>query len=180
MKILLLTTTLFALMSCTFNGPKKYSGSFQPNWESVSTFPKSPEFFLDAKFGIYTHWGPVTVATDHPDSEGDVQWYGRHMYNPDNPAFDYHRDRFGDQHEFGYKDVTKLFRGENFDAWEWADIFVHSGARFAGPVAIHHDNYAMWDSEVTPWNSMDQSPGRDFTGELADAIKAKLTQILPK
>lgn len=146
---------------------------YKPTWESVSQFPKSPEFFLDAKFGIYTHWGPVTIGSDHPDSEGGVQWYGRHMYNENNPAFVYHRERFGEQSEFGYKDVTKLFKGEEFNAEEWADIFAGSGAKFAGPVAIHHDNYAMWDSEVTPWNSMDQSPGTDFTGELAKAVKAK-------
>lgn len=174
MKNLLVIVIIAALCSCSNqNTGEPGSLPYQETWESLKKFPKNPEFFLDAKFGIYTHWGPVTVATDHPDSEGGVQWYGRNMYNKDDPAFSYHQERFGDQKEFGYKELTKLFKGEKFDADEWAEIFASSGARFAGPVAIHHDNYAMWDSDVTPWNSVDQSPSIDFTAELSRAIKAK-------
>ena len=170
----LLLLVLLSIASCNNKQESTNSDNlpYQETWESVSNYPKAPDFFLDAKFGIYTHWGPVTVGTDHPDAVGRVQWYGKFMYDINSPTFTYHKERFGDQYKFGYKDVTKLFKGENFDAKEWADLFAKSGAKFAGPVAIHHDNYAMWDSEINPWNSMDQMPKRDFTGELAKEIKA--------
>ena len=174
MKYLFLLILSVPFLSCTStNKENKTSLPYENTWESVSQFPKSPEFFLDAKFGIYTHWGPVTVASDHPIPVGGVQWHGQHMYDKNYPAYFYHRERFGDQHEVGYKEITRMFRGEKFDAKEWAEIFARSGAKFAGPVAIHHDNYAMWASKVTRWNSVDGTPGKDFTGELAEAIKAK-------
>ena len=71
----------------------------------------------------------------------------------------------------GYKDIIPRFKAEKFDAEAWADLFARSGAKFAGPVAVHHDNFAMWDSAVTPWNAVKMGPHRDITGELAKAIK---------
>jgi len=129
-----------------------------------------PEWFRDAKFGIYTHWGPITVGAE--DGPGGVQWYGRNMYMEKSPTFAYHRQKFGDQRQFGYKDVVPLFRAEKFDPEAWAELFAASGAKFAGPVAIHHDNFAMWDSALTRWDSVDMGPHRDVTGELARAIRA--------
>lgn len=143
---------------------------YQPTWESLKKHD-APEWFRDAKFGIYTHWGPVTVGAE--DGPGGVQWYGRNMYLPKSPTFEYHRKRFGDQHKVGYKDVVPLFKAEKFDAEAWADLFAKAGARFAGPVAIHHDNFAMWNSAYTEWDSMDKSPKRDFTAELEKAIRKR-------
>ncbi len=166
------------------------SGPYEPNWESLSKHYQTPEWFKDAKLGIYTHWGPVTVGSETVGI-GGVQWYGQHMYNKiekpveinkedmvfeahlDDALFEAHKAHFGDQKEFGYKDIIPLFKAEKFDADQWADIFAASGAKFAGPVAIHHDNFAMWDSKVNPWNSMDKGPGRDITGQLEKAIKAR-------
>jgi alpha-L-fucosidase len=144
---------------------------YEASWESLSKHAV-PEWFKDAKFGIYTHWGPVTVGSEDAE-QGRVQWYGMGMYQPKNAAFEFHRQKFGDQREFGYKDVVKLFRAEKFDAQKWASLFAASGAKFAGPVAIHHDNFAMWDSAVTAWDSLDQGPKRDITGELAKAIRGQ-------
>lgn len=172
--ILRYLSVVIFIITCSCSQNKTNSESllpYQETWESVSNYPKSPEFFLDAKFGIYTHWGPVTVGTDHPDAVGGTQWYGQKMYEKNKGVFKYHKKRFGDQNEIGYKEITKMFNPTKFNANEWAEIFARSGAKFAGPVAIHHDNYAMWDSEVTPWNSMDGTPKTDFTGELAKAIK---------
>jgi alpha-L-fucosidase len=95
------------------------------------------------------------------------------MYDRKSPVFAYHQKRFGDQAKFGYKDVIPQFKAEKFDAEAWAELFVRSGAKFAGPVAVHHDNFAMWDSEVTPWNSVKMGPHRDITGELEKAIKRR-------
>jgi len=146
------------------------AGSYEPTWESLRKH-QDPEWFRDAKFGIYTHWGPVTVGAE--DGPGGVQWYGRNMYVESSPTFAYHRKKFGDQHTFGYKDVAVLFKAEKFDARAWAALFAEAGAKFAGPVAIHHDNYAMWDSKYTEWDSTDQSPKRDFTAELEKAIRGR-------
>ncbi|NIP22480.1 MAG: alpha-L-fucosidase [Phycisphaerae bacterium] len=150
----------------SITGPKRYEST----WESLAKHT-DPEWFRDAKFGIYTHWGPVTVGAE--DGPGGVQWYGRNMYVPKSPTFEYHKKRFGDQNKVGYKDVIPLFNPKKFDAEAWAELFAAAGAKFAGPVVIHHDNYAMWDSAFTKWDSMDQSPKRDFTAELEKAIRKR-------
>ncbi|MHC4204702.1 MAG: alpha-L-fucosidase [Planctomycetota bacterium] len=148
----------------------KNNETYEPNWISLSKH-KVPEWFRDAKFGIYTHWGPVTVGAE--DGPGGVQWYGYNMYRKESPTFEYHRKKYGDQNEVGYKDMVRMFAAEKFDAEAWAELFAAAGAKFAGPVAIHHDNYAMWDSKYTEWDSMDQKPGRDFTAELEKAIRKR-------
>ncbi len=152
------------LLHASTSGPRLYEST----WESLAKHT-NPEWFRDAKFGIYTHWGPVTVGAE--DGPGGVQWYGRNMYDPKSPTFEYHQKRFGDQNKVGYKDVIPLFNPKKFDADAWAELFAAAGAKFAGPVVIHHDNYAMWDSAFTEWDSMDQSPKRDFTAELEKAIR---------
>jgi len=143
---------------------------YEPNWQSLSKH-KVPEWFSDAKFGIYTHWGPITYAVSEANSL--MEWYAREMYIPQHPAFKYHQRRFGDQKKFGYKDIIPLFKAEQFNAEQWAELFYSAGAKFAGPVAIHHDNFAMWDSAFTEWNSVTKGPHRDITGELEKAIRAK-------
>ena len=148
------------------NIPAGPTGPLEPTWKSLSTH-QDPEWFRDAKLGIYTHWGPVTVGCE----ESGGQWYGSEMYIAGNPVFEYHKKKFGDQKSFGYKDVIPLFTAEKFDPEHWADLFAKAGAKFAGPVAVHHDNFAMWDSEVTPWNSAKMGPKRDITGELAKAYR---------
>ncbi|WP_419194828.1 alpha-L-fucosidase [Novipirellula herctigrandis] len=144
---------------------------YEADWTSLSKHV-APEWFKDAKFGIYTHWGPVTVGSENAE-KGGVQWYGMRMYEPKNPAFDFHRETFGEQKDFGYKDIVERFTAPEFDAEKWAELFAASGAKFAGPVVIHHDNYAMWDSKVTEWDTMDKGPKRDVTAELEKAIRAQ-------
>lgn len=146
------------------------AGPYQADWTSLKGH-KDPEWFRDAKLGIYTHWGPVTVGAE--DGPGGVQWYGKYMYDPKSPTFEYHRQKYGDQAKVGYKDMIPKFTAEHFDADEWADLFAKSGAKFAGPVAIHHDNFALWDSQVTRWNSVGMGPRRDITGALEKAMRAR-------
>lgn len=155
--------------------PPSPAAPYEPTWESLQKH-EDPEWFRDAKFGIYTHWGPITAATD--GAPADMEWYGRQLYDPKHKAFQYHREKFGDQKTVGYKDVIPRFTAERFDPEAWADLFARAGARFAGPVAVHHDNFAMWDSAVTRWNSRAMGPKRDITGELAKAIRAKGLKFL--
>jgi len=151
------------------------TGPYEPKWESLKRH-RVPEWFRDAKFGIYTHWGPVTLGSE--EGPGGAQWYGRNMYVRKSPCFEFHRKRFGDQRKVGYKDIIPLFKAEKFDAEAWARLFAEAGAKFAGPVAIHHDNFAMWDSALTRWDAKDMGPHRDIVGELAKAIRARGMRFL--
>ncbi len=155
-------------------------GPFRPDWESLKAH-QDPEWFRDAKFGIYTHWGPVTVGSENyrggmaktkATRAGDPQWYGKSMYDTNTGVFAFHEAIFGGQNKVGYKDLIPKFAATKFNADEWADLFARAGAKFAGPVAVHHDNFAMWDSRITRWNSKNMGPHRDVTGELEKAIRA--------
>jgi alpha-L-fucosidase/arylsulfatase A-like enzyme len=150
--------------------PKMPAGKYKADWASLKEHSQVPEWFKDAKLGIYTHWGPTTVGAE--GGKGGEQWYGRNIYNPKTKIFSIHKERFGEPKTFGFKDIIPKFTAKKFDADAWAKLFADSGAKFAGPVAVHHDNFAMWDSDITRWNSVDMGPGRDFTGELAESIRA--------
>jgi alpha-L-fucosidase len=154
--------------TCAF--PQTFDGRYRADWESLKS-NRDPEWFRDAKLGIYTHWGPITFATE--DAPSEMEWYGQQLYLPKHAAFAYHQQKFGDQHTVGYKDVIPKFTAPKFNADEWADLFARAGAKFAGPVAVHHDNFAMWDSKVTRWNSAAMGPKRDITGELERAIRKR-------
>lgn len=138
------------------------------NWESLKdTRNDEPEWFRDAKFGIYFHWGVYSVPAY------DSEWYPRNMYINGQRSHDHHVDTYGSPLEFEYADFVPMFKAENFNAEEWASLFRKAGAQFAGPVAEHHDGFSMWDSKHTPWNVGDKGPQRDITGELANAIRGE-------
>ena len=82
-----------------------------------------------------------------------------------------HVKTFGELSEFGYKDFFPMFKAEKFDADEWAELFKAAGAKFAGPVAEHHDGFALWDTEFDKWNSVEMGPGIDIVGTLGEALK---------
>lgn len=148
--------------------PKEGSEApYQPNWESLATHTPAPEWFRNDKFGIYFHWGVYSVP-----AFGN-EWYPRHMHDKNRKEYTHHVNKYGVPTEFGYDRFVPEFTAEHFDAEEWCDLFQKAGARFAGPVAEHHDGYAMWDSELTPWNSMDTGPKRDITGEMAAALRKR-------
>jgi len=153
--------------------------AYQPTWTSLCNHPV-PEWFRDAKFGIYTHWGPYTVPAYGGSSDAlcgkgnsfyNSAWYPRHMYDPNHPVFKHHVKTFGPQNEFGYKDFIPMLTGERFDAAQWLDIFKDAGAKFVGPTAQLHDGFAMWDSKVNRWNCKAMGPKRDVTGEFAAAAR---------
>ena len=142
------------------------SQRYQPTWTSLQNH-RTPQWLRDAKFGIYTHWGLYSVPACGPNGS----WYAFNMYREGNPQFDYHKKTFGPATEFGYKDFIPMFTADKFDAVEWAEIFQSSGAKFAGPVAEHHDGFSMWDSQINEWNAAKMGPKRDVVGELEKAIR---------
>lgn len=141
--------------------------TYSEDWESLGKHQESPEWFKDAKLGIYFHWGLYSVPAF------DSEWYPRNMHFKNHKVYKHHVEKYGEPSEFGYHDFAPMFKAEHFDPNEWASLFKNTGAKFAGPVAEHHDGYAMWDSKLTPWDVMDTGPKRDITGELEKAIKGE-------
>jgi len=139
-------------------------GPCEPTWESLKRNYRVPVWFYEAKFGLFMHWGLYSVPAHHNE------WYEKHMYGADRK---WHVEHFGPQDKFGYKDFIPLFTCRDFDPDAWADLFQKSGARFVVPTAEHHDNFALWDSQVTPFNARAMGPHRDLIGELAKAVRAR-------
>lgn len=133
---------------------------FHPTWESIAENYQIPEWFKDAKFGIFIHWGPYSVP-----AYGN-EWYPRNMYLEGHDVYNHHRETWGAQDTFGYKDFIPLFTAEKFNAEEWIEIFKRSGAKYIVPVAEHHDGFAMYDSDLNEWNAVDMGPRRDIIAEL--------------
>jgi len=170
-----INSVIFVVLLCCFlfvmcisdQGHKAPKGPFTVDWESLSKHNPAPDWFLDAKFGIYFHWGVYSVPAF------STEWYPRRMHELDSKENKHHIATYGQPTEFGYPDFVPMFKAEKFNANEWADLFVRAGARFAGPVAEHHDGFSMWDSDLTPWNAADKGPKRDITGELEKAIHGR-------
>jgi len=137
---------------------------YQANWESLKKY-SVPEWFKDAKFGIFIHWGVYSVPA------WGSEWYPREMYQKDSKEFKHHVETFGAQNDFGYKDFIPRFKAEKFDAAQWIALFKKSGAKYVVPVAEHHDGFAMYKTSLSKWNAAEMGPKRDIVGELAAEAK---------
>ncbi len=139
-------------------------GPYKATWESIKENYTVPEWFKDAKFGIFMHFGVYTVAAHASE------WYPRHMYS-NGGVQKWHEEHFGRVDTFGYKDMIPLFKTEKFNADEWAELFQKSGAKYIIPTAEHHDGFAMYDSKLTKWNAKNMGPHKDIIGELSEAVR---------
>lgn len=137
-------------------------GPFQPTWESLRDNYHLPAWFNQAKFGIFIHWGLYSIPARINE------WYIRHMYTTD---VKWHTEHYGPPDKFGYKNFIPLFTAKKYDPSQWAHLFREAGAKYVVPVAEHHDGFAMWNSDITPWCAGKMGPKRDLTGELAAAVK---------
>jgi len=140
-------------------------GPFRPEWESLKKY-EAPEWYRDAKFGIFIHWGIYSVP-----AFGN-EWYPRNMYSVGSDEYKHHIATYGPQDKFGYKDFIPMFRAAEFNAAAWAELFQKAGAKYVVPVAEHHDGFAMYDSGVSDWTAAKMGPQRDIIGELAGAVRA--------
>ncbi len=143
------------------------AGPFAPTWESIAANYQTPAWFQDAKFGIFMHWGIYSVAAHGPSA---AEWYEKHMYAGD---AQWHAENFGPIDKVGYKNLIPLFTAAKWDPEAWAKLFKAAGAKFVIPTAEHHDNFALWDSNVTPFNAKRMGPKRDLIGDLAAAVRAQ-------
>ena len=140
-------------------------GPFEPSLESLAGF-ETPDWFRDAKLGIWAHWGPQSVARF-----GD--WYARNMYREGSDQYRYHLRTYGHPSRFGYKDVVALWKAEKFDPDELMDRYVAAGAKYFVAQAVHHDNFLNYDSELHRWNSARVGPCRDVVAAWRSAAVAR-------
>ncbi|WP_372938156.1 alpha-L-fucosidase, partial [Seonamhaeicola sp.] len=141
-------------------------------WDELAEQYQCPEWFRDAKFGIWFHWGPQAV----PEQGGG--WYARHMYMQDvgrqtfgKMAYPYHLMTYGHPSEFGYKDVINLWKAEKFDAEALINFSKENGAKYIVALANHHDHFDLFDSSYHPWNSVNVGPKKDIIGEFEAATR---------
>lgn len=132
------------------------TGKFEPNWDSLKQY-ECPEWFRDAKFGIWAHWSPQC----EPEA-GD--WYARNMYRPGMRQYKSHLETYGPQSKFGYKDICNEFKAEKWDPDKLLALYKKAGAKYFVALANHHDNFDMWDSKYQPWNSVNVGPKKDVIG----------------
>ncbi len=140
------------------------AGPFTPALDSLEKY-EVPDWYRDAKFGIFIHWGVYSVPAF------GSEWYPRNMYLKDDPVFAHHVETYGPQNQFGYKDFIPQFTAAKFDPAAWADLFKKAGAKYVVPVAEHHDGFAMYDSGLSDWTAAKMGPKRDVIGQLAAAVR---------
>ncbi|MFT3786869.1 MAG: alpha-L-fucosidase [Tepidisphaeraceae bacterium] len=139
--------------------------SFEPSWDSLQRF-QTPDWFRDAKFGIWAHWGPQC----QPEA-GD--WYARHMYVQGHWQYNAHVKRYGHPSKFGFKDVINDWKAEKWDPEALLDLYAAAGAKYFFALANHHDNFDLYDSKHHNWNSTKLGPKKDLIGGWAKAARAR-------
>ena len=164
---------LVLMLSCA--GQKDYKPSiesvaspegtdvFTPDSASIAENYSIPEWFKDAKFGIFIHWGVYAVP-----AYGN-EWYPREMYKEGSDVNKHHVATYGPLTEFGYKDFIPMFKAEKFSADQWLSLFEEAGAKYVVPVAEHHDGFSLYHSARNKWNSVNMGPERDIIGEIKTA-----------
>ncbi len=165
-------TTLFVVLVATLAAivvnAKSSKLHFEANMESLRQY-ECPEWFQDAKFGIWAHWGPQSVPMF-----GD--WYARAMYEQHSKGkrsgtYAYHVENYGHPSEFGFKDIIPLWKAEKFDPDALMQLYKAAGAKYFVSMGVHHDNFDLWDSKYHRWNAVDMGPKRDIVGAWQKAAK---------
>jgi alpha-L-fucosidase len=151
--------TVFMVLS--FTG--LFAQKFEPALESFKQY-SYPDWFRDAKFGIWAHWGPQAVPR-----QGD--WYAKKMYLENDNDYKYHVAHYGHPSKFGYKDIIPLWKAERWDPEKLMALYKKVGARYFVSMATHHDNFFLWNSKIHKWNSVNMGPKKDVVGLWQQAAK---------
>jgi len=142
-------------------------GPFEPTFESLRQY-ECPEWFRDAKLGIWSHWGPQAVPM-----YGD--WYARSIYNEGSDQYRYHLRHYGHPSKVGYKDIVQLWKAEKFDPENLMELYMEAGAKYFVAQAMHHDHFFNYDSKIHRWNSVNMGPRQDIVARWkAAAVKRGL------
>jgi alpha-L-fucosidase len=138
-------------------------GPYKPSDESLTQY-QYPEWFRDAKFGIWAHWGPQAVPR-----QGD--WYAKRMYQEGSSGYKYHLEHYGHPSVFGYKDIIPLWKAERWDPDKLMELYKKVGAKYFVSMGTHHDNFFLWDSKIHKWNAVNMGPKKDVVGLWQQAAK---------
>ncbi|GAA0249933.1 alpha-L-fucosidase [Haladaptatus pallidirubidus] len=144
------------------------SKKYEPMWSSIDTH-SAPDWYHDAKLGIFIHWGLYSVPAWAPIGEHYAEWYPYYMYDKGSSWYEYHREHYGEDVE--YIDFAGEFTAENWDPDEWAEFFADVGAGYVVLTGEHHDGFALWDSHYTKYNAVEMGPERDLVGDLAASVR---------
>jgi len=153
------------LISCGAKHETMLEGKYEPTWESLSQYGEAPEWFQDAKFGIWAHWGPQCQP-----EQGD--WYARGMYDEGSRQYKWHVENYGHPSEFGFKDVINLWKADKWNPEQLMALYKKVGAKYFFTLGNHHENFDLWDSKHQRWNSMNMGPGKDIVGGWEKAARA--------
>jgi len=145
--------------------PPPPPGPVGESWESIGQNYKDPQWFRDAKFGIYMHLGIFSVPAHASE------WYVRYMYGGNAGVMQWHTEHFGPPTKFGYKDFLPMYTMAKWDPDAWAALFKKAGAKYVLAPGEHHDGFSNWDSAVNPYNSVNYGPHRDIDGDLIKALQ---------
>jgi len=145
--------------------PAPPPGPFQETWDSIQQNYKDPDWFRDAKFGIYMHLGIFSVPAHASE------WYVRYMYGGNAGVMQWHTDHFGPPTKFGYKDFLPMYTMAKWDPDAWAALFKKAGAKYVLAPGEHHDGFSNWDSAINPYNSVNYGPHRDIDGDLIKSLE---------
>jgi alpha-L-fucosidase len=138
-------------------------GLFVGTRESLAKY-EIPQWFQDAKFGIWAHWGPQSAV-----EQGD--WYARNMYIQGSPQYNYHVGRYGHPSKIGFKDLCPDWKAREFDPEHLMGLYKRAGAKYFMSMGVHHDNFDLWNSKYTRWNAVQEGPHRDIVGLWRDAAR---------
>jgi alpha-L-fucosidase len=144
-------------------GPEIAQGPFLGTRESLKAY-RTPEWFRDAKFGIWSHWGPQS-APEYGD------WYARNMYIEGHRQYKYHLKTYGHPSRFGFKDVIPTWKAEQFDAEHLVSLYRKAGAKYFVSMGVHHDNFDLWNSKHQQWNAVNMGPKKDIVGLFQKAAR---------
>jgi alpha-L-fucosidase len=144
------------LAQATAPAPRIAPGPFKPTWDSLNAY-KTPDWFRDAKFGIWNHWSAQCVP-------GQGDWYARQMYIQGHKQYNHHLATYGHPSKVGFMELTNLWKAENWKPEELMDLYVAAGAKYFTALANHHDNFDTYNSRYTPWNAVKIGPKKDIVG----------------
>jgi len=154
MKKLFMAMSWMLLAGTAARTEETANGAFQPTWESLQNY-QCPDWFKDAKFGIWAHWGPQCEP-----GKGDA----RNMYVEGHPSYKGHLEKYGHPSEFGFKDVCNVWKADQFDPERLIGLYKRAGAQYFVMMGNHHDNFDNWNSKYQPWNSVNVGPKKDLVG----------------
>lgn len=168
MKTIKAAFCLWAVLGCVACSPSHETmqkGAYEPTWESLSQYGEAPEWFQDAKFGIWAHWGPQCQP-----EQGD--WYARNMYNEGSRQYKWHVEHYGHPSESGFKEVIHSWKGDKWNPDSLLALYKKAGAKYFFAMGNHHDNFDLWDSKHQKWNSVNMGPRKDILAGWEKAARA--------